>query len=238
MDRSSAGRALVVDKRVGDTWLVTGESIKAITFDAAGTLVEPWPSVGTVYARVAEECGIGPVAAAELDRQFARAWKNKQGFDYSALAWRRVVEQTFAGLAHIKPAFFDHLYDEFAQPRCWRVYEDVGPALERCREKGLKLGVISNWDERLRPLLEQMGLAPYFDTILVSREVGHHKPAREIFERAAGNLQVTAGEIMHVGDSLEEDFQGARQAGFHAVLLDRRSASTSSIESLSVLLPC
>jgi len=141
---------------------VSSPDIKAVTFDAAGTLVEPWPSVGAVYARVAEECGIGPVSADELNRQFARAWKGKRDFDYSRKAWRRIVAKTFSGLAPVKPAFFDHVYDEFAQSRCWRVYEDVGPALERCRTRGLKLGVISNWDERLRPLLEQMGLAPYF----------------------------------------------------------------------------
>src|SRR5688572_28419907 len=114
--------------------------MKAVTLDAAGTLLEPWPSVGDVYARVAEECGIGPVSAGELNRQFATAWKNKRGFDYSALAWRRIVEQTFAGLAVLKPAYFDHVYDEFAQPRCWRVYEDAPRALERFRDTGLKLG--------------------------------------------------------------------------------------------------
>jgi putative hydrolase of the HAD superfamily len=215
---------------------VTFEHLKAITFDAAGTLLEPWPSVGAVYARVAEECGIGPVSVDDLNRQFARAWKNKQGFDYSRLTWRRIVDQTFAGLAHTKPAFFDHVYDEFAQPRCWRVYDDVAPALERCRAEGLKLGVISNWDERLRPLLEQMGLAPYFNTILVSAEVGHHKPAPEIFAQAAETLQLSPGDILHVGDSVEEDLHGASGAGFRSVLLDRREPSKSSIGSLNALL--
>jgi putative hydrolase of the HAD superfamily len=210
--------------------------LRAITFDAAGTLVEPWPSVGAVYARVAEECGIGPVAAEDLNRQFARAWKNKQRFDYSRAAWRRVVEKTFSGLAHTKPAFFDHLYDEFAQPRCWRVYDDVAPAVERCRAKGLKLGVISNWDERLRPLLEQMGLAPYFDTIVVSTDIGHHKPHRQIFERAAEHLQLAPQQILHVGDSPEEDLQGASEAGFQCVLLSRGGATKPAIASLNALL--
>jgi putative hydrolase of the HAD superfamily len=210
--------------------------IKAVTFDAAGTLVEPWPSVGAVYARVAEECGIGPVSAEELNQRFARAWKGKRDFDYSRTAWRRIVSKTFSGLAPVKPAFFDHVYDEFAHSRCWRVYDDVGLALERCRARGLKVGVISNWDERLRPLLGQMGLAPYFDTVLVSREVGHHKPERQIFERAVESLQVPPAHILHVGDSVAEDLEGAAKAGFHSVLLDRSGANVKAMASLDGLL--
>jgi len=209
------------------------DDIQAVTLDAAGTLVEPWPSVGDVYARVAEECGIGPVSAGELNRRFGKAWKAKQGFDYSRIAWRKMVEQTFAGLA-LKPAFFDHLYEEFAQPRCWRVYEDVAPALESFRAKGLKLAVISNWDERLRPLLTQMGLAPYFETIVISAELRFHKPDRAIFEYAANALQTPTSRILHVGDSIEEDFEGARVAGFQAVLLerDKPNAAVSSLTDL------
>jgi putative hydrolase of the HAD superfamily len=207
-------------------------SLQAITFDAAGTLLEPSPSVGAIYARVAEECGIGPVSVDALNRQFAQAWKAKKDFDYSPRAWRRIVDQSFSGLAHTKPHFFDHLYEEFALPHCWRVYEDVGPTLDRCRHHGLKLGIISNWDERLRPLLEQIGLAPYFDAIVVSVEVGHRKPEREIFQRAADLLQVSAGKILHIGDSIDEDLHGGVAAGFQAVLLDR-----SGLSSLAALIP-
>ena len=207
--------------------------IKAVTLDAAGTLLEPWPSVGDVYARVAEECGIGPVSPGELNRRFAKAWKGKQGFDYSRLAWRKIVEQTFGGLAR-KPAFFDHLYDEFAQPCCWRVYDDVAPALEKFRARGLKLGVISNWDERLRPLLAQIGLGPYFDAVVISAEVGFHKPDRRIFDHAASRLQMPTSKILHVGDSKNEDFAGSQGAGFQAALLerDKPEASFSSLLQL------
>ena len=212
-------------------------SLRAITFDAAGTLLEPWPSVGAVYGRVAEECGIGPVSVDALNRQFARAWKVKKNFDYSRRAWRRIVDQTFAGLAHTKPAFFDHLYDEFALPQCWRVHDDVAPALERCRARGLKLGIISNWDERLRSLLERMGLAPYLDAIVISIEVGHHKPEPKIFQRAAELLQLSPERILHVGDSIDEDLRGAEVAGFQSMLLDRNGRDSSAIKSLAELLP-
>jgi putative hydrolase of the HAD superfamily len=201
-------------------------SLQAITFDAAGTLLEPSPSVGAIYARVAEECGVGPVSVDALNRQFAQAWKTKKNFDYSRRAWRRIVDQTFSGLAHTKLHFFDHLYEEFALPQCWRVYDDVAPTLQRCRARGLKLGIISNWDERLRPLLGQIGLAPYFDAIVISVEVGHRKPEREIFQRAVDLLQVSPAAVLHVGDSIDEDLRGAVAAGFQALLLERRGPSS------------
>ncbi|MCI0745000.1 MAG: HAD-IA family hydrolase [Verrucomicrobia subdivision 3 bacterium] len=210
--------------------------IRAVTLDAAGTLLEPWPSVGDVYARVAEECGIGPVSPVLLNRQFGDAWKTKNQFDYSKLAWRKLVQKAFAGLASLKPAFFDQLYDEFAQPRCWRVFSDVPPALERFRGRGLKLAVISNWDERLRPLLEHIGLAPYFDAIVVSCEVGFLKPSQQIFAHAAAALKVPANQILHVGDSMTEDAQGAQAAAFHAVLLDRTGIAEKSVKNLARIL--
>jgi putative hydrolase of the HAD superfamily len=212
-------------------------SLQAITFDAAGTLLEPWPSVGAIYARIAEECGIGPVSVDALNHRFVEAWKAKKNFDYSRRAWWRIVDQTFSGLAHTKPGFFDHLYHEFALPHCWRVHDDAGPALERCRSRGLKLGIISNWDERLRPLLGQIGLAPYFDAIVVSAEIGHRKPGPEIFQRAAELLQVPAERILHVGDSMVEDVRGAAAAGFQTLLLDRNGNEQSAIRSLAALIP-
>ena len=233
MEKPKIGTEICGKPAVGHTVAML-DDIKAVTLDAAGTLLEPWPSVGDVYARVAEECGIGPVLPGELNRRFGKAWKTKQGFDYSRIAWRKLVEQTFAGLA-LKPAFFDHLYYEFAQPRCWRVYDDVGPALEKFRARGLKLAVVSNWDERLRPLLTQIGLAPYFGAILISSEVGAHKPDRAIFERASEALRTTPREILHVGDSPDEDLRGAQAAGFRAVLLERERPNSMASSLLDLI---
>ena len=85
--------------------------------------------------------------------------------------------------------------------------------------------MISNWDERLRPLLEALKLARYFEVIVVSCEVGVAKPALEIFQEAAGRLGVPTEAILHVGDSFESDVQGARAAGFHALKVAREDSS-------------
>ena len=82
----------------------------------------------------------------------------------------------------------------------------------------MKLGIISNWDERLRPLLDQLELTPFFDVIVVSTEVGCCKPAPEIFRDTLRLLKLPAGQVLHVGDSEAEDIVGATKVGMRAVI--------------------
>src|SRR5260221_5758478 len=68
--------------------------IQAVSFDVGGTLIEPWPSVGHVYAAVAEEAGFGCLDPAKLTAQFAAAWQAQRQFDYSRAAWADMVVRT------------------------------------------------------------------------------------------------------------------------------------------------
>ncbi|MBI3416136.1 MAG: HAD-IA family hydrolase [Verrucomicrobia bacterium] len=212
---------------------------RAITFDVGGTLIQPWPSVGHVYAEVAGRSGHKEISPERLNTQFAAAWKRRQAFDYSRTAWQGLVKETFAGtrVEPVTESFFDALYQRFAQPDVWRVFDDVLVTLEQLKRLSVRLGIISNWDERLRPLLGALKLAPLFEAIAISHEVGHTKPAGGIFRQAAQALQLPAEAILHVGDSNEEDFHGARAAGFEALLLSRRSfgESAGEINSLAAL---
>lgn len=210
--------------------------IRAVTFDVGSTLIEPWPSVGHVYADVASACGHGNLCAEELERRFRVAFRARNGLVNTKTEWSVIVDETFAGLLPQPPSesFFPKLYERFAQADTWRIFEDVAPTLAALREKGLKLGVISNWDERLRPLLKSLGLAGRFDGIAVSCEVGANKPEPAIFKAAVGQLGVPAPSVLHVGDSLELDLLGARAAGLQAVQIERdaEAAHDSQIRSL------
>jgi dihydrofolate synthase/folylpolyglutamate synthase len=205
--------------------------ILAVTLDIGGTLIEPWPSVGHVYARVASQHGVA-VSADVLNRRFAAAWKARKNFSHTRADWQRLVDQTFAGLVKAPPSadFFPALYDAFASPAAWRIYDDVLPCLEELRRRGLKLGAVSNWDERLRPLLREMKLDVWFDSIVISAEVGRPKPDAAMFLRAAGELKTAPASILHVGDSRAEDFAGARAAGFRSLLLKRGAFARPSRE--------
>jgi len=198
--------------------------LKAVTFDAGGTLIKPHPSVGHVYAEVAARHGL-KVPPPVLNQRFAKAWRNQKNFNHRREEWAALVAETFAGLGHAATeTFFPELYERFAEPSAWQVFEDVIPTLEILAARGLKLGVISNWDERLRPLLGKLGLAKYFDDLFISCEVGFPKPSPVIFEQAAKRFGLAPHFIMHAGDDLACDFEGAKNAGFQARLLDRSLA--------------
>jgi putative hydrolase of the HAD superfamily len=92
----------------------------------------------------------------------------------------------------------------------------------------MRLAIVSNWDERLRPLLQQLRLDRYFETIIVSCEVGFAKPSPVIFEHASKKTGVAPGQILHVGDSFNDDVAGARAAGCRALLIDRANAAAGA----------
>ena len=200
------------------------ENVAAITFDVGGTLITPWPSVGHAYAEVAARHDVH-VAPEEITQRFVEAWRQRGEFEYTKAGWAVLVDATFTGLTTTLPSqsFFDELYYDFGTPKPWRIYDDVMPAIAALREHGTRLAVISNWDDRLCPLLESLELAHEFEVILVSAEVGQAKPAPEIFQAAAEALQLPPEQILHVGDSENEDHHGAQAAGFQSRWLCRDS---------------
>ena len=215
------------------------DNVAAITFDVGGTLIEPWPSVGHAYTEVAARYGVD-VAPEQITQRFIEAWRQRGDFDYTKASWAALMDETFAGLTTELPSqsFFDEIYSEFGTPKPWRIFDDVLPTLNTLRKRGTRMAVISNWDDRLVPLLESLELAHEFEAILVSAEVGHTKPAPEIFSAAAEAMQLSPDQILHVGDSENEDHHGAQAAGFQSRWLCRSSTEpiASSIPSLKDLL--
>jgi putative hydrolase of the HAD superfamily len=216
-----------------------GPQIRAVSFDVGGTLIESWPSVGHIYAEVAARHGCKGLSVETLNRQFTAAWRKARGFRYSRAEWAGIVHATFSGLTQVTPSqtFFEELYRRFSEPEAWHVFDDVVPAFEALASRGVRLGVISNWDDRLPPLLRRLKLHDYFEAVAVSCAVGAAKPAPVIFEYAARKLGVAPEAILHVGDSLEMDVQGARSAGFQALLLQRGATASvpNTINSLQAL---
>jgi putative hydrolase of the HAD superfamily len=216
----------------------TLNSVEAVTFDVGGTLIEPWPSVGHVYAQVAARFGYKDISPRLLNQQFKTAWGALKDFRHTPEQWSALVDETFRGLVEPLPSnsFFPALFVKFSEPDAWRIFDDVLPTLLALKARGIKLGIVSNWDDRLRPLLQQLKLDCYFQTIVVSCEVGAPKPDRLMFDTARAGLGSQAGNTLHVGDSLAMDFEGARAAGLQARLLRRGvRRSAGRITSLSEL---
>ena len=115
----------------------------------------------------------------------------------------------------------DQIESEFTRRVTWTPFPEVASLLENLRTAGYRLGIISNASHSLPEILHKVGLARFFDTITYSFDVGAEKPDVRIFRRAVAAADTTVERSVHVGDSFEADYLGARRAGLHAVLLQR-----------------
>jgi putative hydrolase of the HAD superfamily len=212
--------------------------IQAVCFDAAGTLIHVRGGVGARYAAVARRYGIVADPAA-LDAAFPAAFRAAPPMAFPGALptdvprlereiWRDLVRRVFEGAGCAErlegPGFetcFDTLFAHFATPEPWEVFPDVWPALTAARARGCRTAVVTNFDGRIVPLLEALGLCPWFDVVVRSTQVGAVKPDHRIFEAACAALQVPAASTLHVGDSPREDLEGALAAGLHGILIDR-----------------
>jgi putative hydrolase of the HAD superfamily len=208
--------------------------MKVIFFDAVGTLIETRASVGEIYSRVAREFGF-EAEPRILQQNFAHSFRLQPplafpaGTPEAALAalekgwWRNLVDAVFTDLGSFPlfDQFFDEIFERFRGRDFWRVYDDVAPALEELKRRGLKLGVISNFDSRLYDVLRACSLDHFFDSVHVSTRVGAAKPDPAIFQSALSYHAVEQRRAWHIGDSFREDVEGAMAAGVNAVLLDR-----------------
>jgi FMN phosphatase YigB (HAD superfamily) len=133
--------------------------------------------------------------------------------------YRRVGAELGLGGASLD-RFVDTVATGHFQGDALHVVPDAPPALRRLADHGLRLGVISNWDDTLEPILARKGLRPFFQAVVASTSVGHAKPDRRVFAHALDLLGVRADEAWHVGDDPTCDALGAVRAGLRAVLLD------------------
>ena len=117
-------------------------------------------------------------------------------------------------------AYFEALYAEFTQPHVWELFPEVRAVLHQLRPR-FRLGLISNFDGRLRPILANLGLAGWFDPIVISSEAGADKPDAWIFQHAMTLGETSAAEAIHVGDDPLCDWEGAAAAGLHVFRLHR-----------------
>ncbi len=210
--------------------------IKAIFFDAAGTLFHLPLGVGYHYALVGEEIGL-KLDAARLDRAFAKAWNSmpkRAPIDGPRMNddkdwWRTLVDlvldQVAPSLNEIdRDNFFEVAYDHFAEAGVWDLYPEVVDVLEKLRPH-FQLAVISNFDGRLRMILEQLGISKFFSQVFLSSEIGADKPDPEIFRRALRVVDLPLDQVLHVGDDPERDWKAATAAGLSTFQLDRAKNS-------------
>lgn len=214
-------------------------TLRAVLFDAVGTLIELREPVGTTYAREAVAFGVD-LPAWRVDDAFRRVHARARPMTFpgeprervAALErrwWQDVVRSTFLatdGTARFRDfdAYFERLWRWYAGADAWRLRAGASPVLRAIRAAGAATAVASNFDQRLPHLLELLGIATFLDLVWTPADCGVQKPEPAFFRGALGALGVSAAEAAYVGDHPEEDLEGARRAGL--VAIDVRKLAT------------
>ncbi|OGW86026.1 MAG: hypothetical protein A3C35_04005 [Omnitrophica bacterium RIFCSPHIGHO2_02_FULL_46_11] len=220
------------------------QKIKAVFFDAGGTLFRPFPSVGEIYARTASTYGTS-CNPEILEREFYSAWQRRGGLaslgsetneEKERTWWYGLVREVFeshGGMPRFDE-FFAALHRSFEEKHLWEIYPEVVSVLKELRKRGLTLGIVSNWDLRLQKVVKNLGLISYFHFLVSSSVCGATKPSPKIFKEALKKAGVKPEETIHVGDTYEEDFVGAKSLGIQALLLNRNGNGNSAPPELRI----
>ncbi len=197
------------------------KKIKAVFFDAGGTLFRPYPSVGHIYAKAAKSHGL-TCDVALLESTFYLAWKKRGGLaslgaetneEKEKLWWHSLVKEVFESHGGVPEfdRFFHALHKSFEEKDLWEIFPEVREVLDELKNRKMILGVVSNWDLRLAKLLDNLGLASDFDFFVSSSLCGATKPEAKIFHHALALANVKPEETLHVGDTYEEDLTGLKE---------------------------
>ncbi len=195
--------------------------IRAVAFDAVGTLFHHRGAVGDVYRRVALKHG-RDVPAVELQAAFERE-TGTHGTPVDAAGWKSLVATLFREHGPFPgfDAYFEDVYAVFRTGRCWACYAETRDVLRSLRGRDVALAVVSNFDRGLGGVLDDLGIGEYFAAVVTPDTAGCAKPDPRIFIDAAARLGAPPAATLLVGDDFELDVRAARAAGLEGVWVDR-----------------
>jgi len=196
-------------------------------FDAVGTLLHPEPSAPAVYAAVGRRFG-SRLDEAAITGRFRAAFRRQEEMDYAndlrtdeereVARWRAIVPEVLDDVTDAE-ACFAELYAHFARADAWRCVLETAEVLETLAARGHVLGIASNFDHRLRGLVEHLPALCAVRHLVISSEIGWRKPASGFFAEMCRQAGSPPEQILYVGDDVVNDYDGARAAGLLAVLL-------------------
>jgi len=204
--------------------LSLGAVFRAVVFDVDFTLARPGPDLGPDGYRV-----LGRRHGLELDParyEEARAAafaevKRHPELDHDEEIWVLFTERIIRGMGGEGDTYAAavEMESRWAQSVHFELYDDALPVLDFLRERGFKIGLLSNSSRDLNEFVAHHSLRA--DAVLTSHAHGKSKPHESIFRAMLDLLGVAPGEAVMVGDTVDDDIEGARAVGMQAVLLDR-----------------
>jgi putative hydrolase of the HAD superfamily len=220
--------------------------IKAVFFDLYHTLIRHDPPYDESLSRIIGDFGIKitaddlrrPVAIADefISNEISRLSLNQRSHEdkislfskYHAILLKEAGIESSNKLIH-------HNIIAMQQIDFKRVlFDDVLPVFRKLKQKDFILGLISNVDSDINPLLDKLGLSPLLQVVVTSLDGGFHKPQAQIFRQATCQAKVKPEEAMYIGDQYQVDILGAVNAGMQGILLDRNNYSSEDIKEPTI----
>jgi putative hydrolase of the HAD superfamily len=202
--------------------------IRAVVFDAVGTVIHPEPTAPVVYATIGQRHG-SLLEPHTIVPRFRSAFQHEEALDRAAgwrtsedrerQRWQRIVAGVLIDVPD-KDACFRELFDHFSRPQAWQLDPDIAIVLAELADRKLVLSLASNYDRRLRTVIAGLPALAAAHHVVISSEVGWRKPASQFYTALCAQLRLAPTEVLFVGDDFTNDYVGAREAGLAALLYD------------------
>lgn len=217
-----------------------GLTLEAVLFDVDFTLAKPGPDLGPEgYRRLGERYGLAldPTRYEEARAAAIESLERHPELVHDDEIWIAFTERIIQGMGGDAVGAHEcavEMTSAWERHENFDLYEDTLPVLEELRRHGLKLGLVSNTGRDLDEFVRHHRLD--VDAALGSRAHGWTKPHETIFRAVLDVLEVEPEDAAMVGDSIEDDVEGARSLGMRAILLDREGRYPDVQERIPTLL--
>jgi 2-haloalkanoic acid dehalogenase type II len=222
------------------------EQVKAVLFDMGGTLIKVYNSEDPhVMKRILEDCGVN-LPLKDISRAWVKSWEGLNFRNMTRLLDEFWVQQNVRILRELQINSNTRKLARFIAAHWWdyarvTLYPDAEEILPQLKEKGLKIGLITNGLQRdTNAILPKVGLENFFDVVVVVDTLRKMKPDAEVFHYALEKLETAPSEAIFVGDEIETDYKGAQKCGLTVILIDRdgkvQDENVKTISSLKDLL--
>ena len=209
--------------------------LKAVIFDVDFTIARPGPDLGPEgYRRLGERYGLtlDPERYEDARRAAFATLKRHPELDHDEEIWVLFTQRIIEGMGGEGDTYGAAVEMEasWSHAHFFELYDDALPTLEALRARGLKIGLLSNSARDLDAFIAHHGLK--VDAVLTSGSHGKTKPHETIFRRMLELLDVAPEEAVMVGDTIEDDIEGAHAVGMRALLVDREGRYGEGVTAL------
>jgi putative hydrolase of the HAD superfamily len=200
-------------------------TIRAVLFDAVGTLIYPDPPAAEVYYREGRKLGSG-YSVDEVASRFRASIKRHHqagamSEELERERWRKIVYDVIDDVDDFQQTLLSTLWEHFGSPSSWRLFDDVASAWQELSSRGYLLGIASNFDGRLRSICRSHPPLHECEHIFASSEVGFPKPELAFYRTVEKQLALRPEQILLIGDDEAADVTGPMVAGWQVRWLRR-----------------